>query len=373
MKVSCFLLLLFVSSNSFAQVPAYGSSKTTDIASWNLFWYGHPSYGSTNNSKQRAGVAEVIRNSRVDIWFFQEVVDSSDLTAVLNESGTFGHIYSNYWQDQKIGIAWNAANWFLVSDSQLFPQNPASFASGRLPLFAHLVSLDYADTLFLIGIHLKAHTGTDEKKRASYFNRRESAMLLNQWQVSHPAKKVIIAGDWNDDIDQSNYQDTLSPFSQVMDESGEYLFEKESYAGENSWYYGNSMIDHIWVNASIYASFKPNSQKILPLDWYLNAYPSEVSDNFPIFASFYPDKPVGLSTIEDGIGLYPNPSKGSAHLIGLVPGDLVVLFSTFGQRVSEYRPNAMNEVEFSGLQTGSYFVQVCRGEQVFYYRLVVNP
>lgn len=373
MKGTIVLLFLLVAKFALAQVPAYGSSKTIDMASWNLFWYGHPSYGSTNNAAQRAGVAEVIRNSRVDIWFFQEVVDSADLTQVLDESGSFGHVYSDYWQDQKMGIAWDASKWTLARDSQLFPQNSSSFASGRLPLFVQLIAQDYSDTLSLIGIHLKAHTGTEEKKLASYINRKESATLLNQWQKAYPYKKIVIAGDWNDDLDQSNYHDTLSPFEKVMDESGAFIFEKESFAGENSWYYGNSMIDHMWVTARMYASFKPNSQKILPLDWYLNAYPTEVSDHFPIFAAFYPNKPLGLAGIEGRILLYPNPSQGSARMQGLEPNDRVSLYNSRGQSMAKPTENTLNEVVFSGLHAGSYIIQVQRGEQVFYYRLVVNP
>ncbi len=365
--------VLFYFSFAIAQVPSYGSSKTIDIATWNLFWYGHPNYGSTNNATQRNGVGEVLRNTRVDIWFFQEIVDSSDLSQVLKESGNFGHIYSHYWQDQKMGIAWDTKQWVLLSDSQLYASNSTSFANGRLPLFAALVSINTQDTLFLVNLHLKAHTGTAEKKEEAYWNRRASAVLMNAWQQAHAGSKVLIAGDWNDDIDISNHKDTVSPFFDVMDLDGKFLFEKEAFAGEHSWYYGNSMIDHMWANPRMLASFKLNSQKILPLDWYLPNYPTQVSDHFPLFAAFEPSKSTGLSDVPHEILLYPNPCSGTALISGISATDIVKLVDAQGIQLNANAESLDGHVKISGLKAGYYFIQVSRGEQVFYYRLVVKP
>jgi|GEM_PF-2352715 len=373
MKIPALLVLFCFSLLSQAQVPSYGTSKTIDMASWNLYWYGHPSYGSKNNVKQRAGIGEVIRNSRIEIWFFQEIVDSADLSQVLDESGSYGHVYSNYWQDQKMGIAWEEGKWTLQSDSQLFKNNAASFANGRFPLFVELVAKDFRDTLLLVGIHLKAHTGTEKQKLDSYLNRRASVQLLNQWQGNHIGRKVLIAGDWNDDIDQSNYHDTISPFHQVMDESGSFLFEKESYAGQHSWYYGTSMIDHIWANSAMHAVFKPNSQKILPLDWYLDAYATEVSDHFPVFAAFIPSTTTGLIEGNVGIILYPNPCYGFAQLSGLLPDDALFIYTMQGEQVTGKFKVEGENAWISGLHSGFYLLRIRRGEQDFHYRLLVNP
>ena len=356
-----------------AQVPSFGAPDRIDLASWNLMWYGHPVYGSANKTAQRSSIGEVLRNARIDIWFFQEVCDTGDFSDLLMESGPFQHVYARYWQSQKTAWVWDSTQWTLLSDSMVLDDFSADFAGGRLPLLTVLKAKNTPDTLFLLGIHLKANTGTDTQKEEAWYNRKASSDHLLNWQEGFRDRRVIIAGDWNDGMDTSVFRDTLSPFLQLR-EAGLFLLEKQALAGEKSWYYGNTCIDHIWTNTRAAAMYRKASSQILPMEWYFTNYPTEVSDHFPVFAALNWSQGSGIPCEKKvPVFVYPNPSRGSFYMDGwdeLIPIHVVDML---GSSVSfEWKKEGDKSIIHIPKQ-GIYTLFIQSGGQVFVYRLVVNP
>lgn len=368
-----FLLCCWTAGSVSAQVPSFGSSKQIDLLTWNLCWYGDDENGPSNHALQRASIGEVVRNTRMDVFFFQEITDTADFTSLLKESGNFRHVYAQYWQDQKIGWAWDASVWTYLSDSVLFQQSPADFANGRLPLMVTLISKNSEDTLLLVGIHLKAHTGSNSQKLAAYKNRQASINHLKNWQNNHADRKVIIAGDWNDDIDKSIYNDSVSSILGLYDE-GTFLMEKQSLAGAGSWYYGNAMIDHVWVNDKMNAQNLPPSSQMLPLDWYFSDYPNTVSDHFPVYVAFSKQVklPNGLEAPKVHT-VWPNPSLGTFYLSEVSEQAELVLYDMRGENVPFSLEEEGSWKRISGLKAGVYSLLIQEHEQVSVYRLVVTP
>lgn len=373
MKKALLLLSLLSCFPGQAQVPSFGSMERIDLASWNLMWYGHAVYGSTNKARQRSSVGQVLRNAKIDIWCFQEVCDTGDFSDLLRESGPFHHIYASYWQDQKIAWVWDSTQWTLIHDTMLFKDSPQDFASGRLPVLVVLVAKNRADTLFLVGVHLKAHTGSDPQKQEAYFNRKVSGEHLNSWKDMFSDRRVIVAGDWNDDMDKSVFNDTVSPFA-ALKNAGTFLLEKQALAGEKTWYFGDACIDHIWVNQKTKEIYTKGSAQILLLDWYFGKYPEEVSDHFPVFASLEPTRSLGLPVdilLQPRIG--PNPSRGTFYLDISAPLPAFVVLDLQGKNVSFQQQGSGGRTEIHIHTEGIYFLFLKLEEQVFVYRLVVTP
>lgn len=356
-----------------AQVPSFGTAERIDLASWNLMWYGHAVYGSTDKPVQRNALAEVLRNAQIDIWFFQEICDTSDFSALLKESGPFQQVYSDYWQTQKTAWVWDTSQWTLLYSSVLFHDKAQDFASGRLPLLSVLKAKNSPDTLFLVGVHLKAHTGTAEQQVAAWNNRKASAGHLVNWLEGMRDRKVIIAGDWNDGIDKSIHNDTLSPFT-ALREAGYFILEKQVLAGERTWYYGTACIDHIWVNERAKEELLMETARILPLDWYFGHYPEQVSDHFPVFGAFKRSVTTGIPGEKPGRPLlFPNPSKGIFYIDGSKEASSIHLVDMLGKPVLFIQEREGDHLLIRITKQGIYSLFMQGGGQVFVYRLVVNP
>jgi hypothetical protein len=67
---------------ALATVPAKGTSTSLDFATWTLEWFGDPANGPTNDALQLANARDVIAGADMDIWAFQEIVDSADFSAL---------------------------------------------------------------------------------------------------------------------------------------------------------------------------------------------------------------------------------------------------------------------------------------------------
>lgn len=371
-RVLFFILFLLSIRNSEAQIPAFGQSRYCDLASWNLYWFGDAQYGPSDKKKQAGAIGEVLRNAKIDIWFFQEIVDTSSFSDQLSLNGNFGHVYARYWQSQKTAWVWNTAEWEYISDSMILDPYSADFANGRLPLYCGLRSKKTGDTLHLVGIHLKAHTGDDAAKHKAWKSRGRAVLHLQNWVSSFSDKQVVIAGDWNDDIDKSIYQDSLSPLLPLKEE-GTFLLESFSWAGAHSWYYGQEMIDHIWVNDRLSHFYKEKSAKLLPIDLYFADYPNTISDHFPVFASFsfQPNAVDDLKQME--FKLYPNPTNDWIRIEAGFEISRIEVFDIQGNIVNEVFPHQQKFDWKPLLPEGVYVLRVHGGEVPLIRRLVLSP
>lgn len=367
-----FCLLFFGYLNSSGQVPAVGSSKTMDIGSWNLMWFGHEQNGPADLLKQQEGVGEVLRSARMDVWAFEEVTDTALFTQLLSKNGSFGHVYSRYWQDQKMALAWDATKWSLLADTQLFAGYGADFASGRLPLMVSLFHALSKDTFHVVAVHLKAHTGTDIQKAQAWQNRKNSSGHLYDFQKQYAGKKLIILGDWNDDIDESLVADSVSPFL-AMKTAGTFLLEKQSLAGKHSWLFGNAMIDHLWANPAAMEHYKSGSADLYLLDLYIANYANDVSDHYPVYASFHFKNTTSVpGTWTQNLTMYPNPSKGSVRIEGLPEKFEWKCSDMQGKEIHPAFDVSAGSIAISGLESGIYVFTVCTPAEQQVLRLVVR-
>ncbi len=118
-----------------------------------------------------------------------------------------------------------------------------------------------------IVLHLKAFAD-----RSSYDIRVSAAALLKDYlDTQLPNERVIVLGDWNDDVDVSIAKDSTTgsylptPFQNFLDDTVDYTFVTRplSLAGQRSTVSNSQFIDHQLLSTELLASYVSNSTQLL--------------------------------------------------------------------------------------------------------------
>jgi hypothetical protein len=143
-------------------------------------------------------------------------------------------------------------------------------------------------TLTVIVLHMKAF-----EDRASYDRRqRASVALKNYLDSTLPSGRVLVLGDWNDDVDVSISNDTTgtplpSPYENFLAAPSAYTFITRplSLAGESSTVDFPDMIDHTLATDEARVDSVSGSVHVLHPDW-IPDYAGTTSDHYPVFSQF---------------------------------------------------------------------------------------
>ncbi|HYG16191.1 MAG TPA: endonuclease/exonuclease/phosphatase family protein [Bacteroidia bacterium] len=364
----CFLLY-FLTGYSFciSQIPKLGNDTLLDIATWNIEWLGNTGFGPTDESLQYNNVKTVLTQTDWDVIAFQEVSDHNTYLNLSDELAfKYGTFISTYTPVQKTGIYFKKSMFEMIApltQNILLPYSSNPFA-GRPPLQVALKTLggNKTDTLYFIVVHLKAHTGN---LQASYNMRKDAALNIKDYMEQDLAgKKVIVIGDWNDDVDASIYNNSETPFKSFVDAGYMFPTRKLSDEGKDSWAFGENMVDHIMTSKSLDSLYIPASAQIFDnASSYIPNFSNNTSDHFPVYAFFNWKKltvnpPVGPGVGEEeitgqDISIYPNPAYGIIN----IPVNLekLTIYSIAGKAVITL-DNPGNEINISGLENGMYYL-----------------
>jgi exonuclease III len=143
--------------------------------------------------------------------------------------------------------------------------------------------------LVAIVLHMKAETSPGT---ADYDRRKAAGMWLKQYvETQLPNSRVIILGDWNDDVDVSIVKDTNgnylpSPYQNFLDAPGEYTFLTRplSLAGVGSSVGRSNVIDHQLVTNELAADYVSGSATVLRPA--ITNYGTTTSDHYPVTSRF---------------------------------------------------------------------------------------
>ena len=262
-------------------IPSYNQWNEAEIMTWNI-----KNFPINNNTINY--VNEIILDVQPDIIAFQEINNETAFNTLANDIQSYEFISSG----SGLALAVRSDIINIISWTTLFPSSGYEFA-WRFPL---LVELNWvcginAMALHIINIHLKSGSSNED------FNRRyDSAEMLSDYVNDHPNKNFIILGDYNDEISDSENNNSLWP----MIENEQIIFATESianidyYASFPSW---PSFIDHIALSYNLYDEFINGNINTLRIDDYTgyNFYQNNISDHRPIILSF-PIEMVELNT-----------------------------------------------------------------------------
>lgn len=281
---------------SLAVVPAKGTAATLDVAGWNIEWFGSTGNGPSNETLQLQNARDVIAGADFDIWGVAEITGQaawnnleSQLTGytgfLAGESTvTNGPTYYGA-SEQKVGILYRSSIATLLGAKVILTAYDADFA-GRPPLEAKLrVTLNgVTEDVVVIVLHAKAFNDA-----SSWQKRRNASVALKSYlDATYPTQKVIVVGDWNDDVDTSITSGSPSPYQNFVDDAARYAFPTRalSLAGVSSTTGYSDMIDHHLNSNEMFATLVPGSAEVYRVDSYVASYDATTSDHFPVLSRY---------------------------------------------------------------------------------------
>lgn len=385
MKVSIFTLILFVAIGAKAQVAKVGNDTLTDIACWNAEWFGDLTNGPSNEALQFTNVKTVIERTDMDAWGLCEVSDNTVFTNLLTQLPAYDGVNSTFSATQKMAMIWKKSMFELVSYQNLADASSFDFASRRpLEVALKTKGANPIDTIYFYVLHLKANTGPSPDT-ASY-NRRKRAMdwLKTYIEQNRSQQKIVLLGDYNDDLDQSVIslagQPLPTPFTSFVNDTIRYFFPsmRLSLAGLSSYPTFNppNMIDHIGNNRLLSDSFyvRESSGVMSQLSSQINQYLSTTSDHYPVYARYdfkrRTQPTVGLNEAQKiSVSIFPNPAKQLVTIEVASPITKVQLTNMLGQTVLTSNQSQFN---ISLLKAGIYTVTIQTATGTAVERLVIE-
>jgi endonuclease/exonuclease/phosphatase family metal-dependent hydrolase len=346
-------------------------TATLDVATWNIEWFGDPSNGPSNTEQQFQNVKRVIEETQFDIYALQEISNPQMFQRLVNELQDYRGFISPTGLTQRLAYLFRTSTVDSVRSGVV--ATAANWAGGRSPLlFEFDINLGgQPRRIAAINLHAKAFsTEQDYNKRVA------DANILKQYTDSRRRDtKMIVLGDYNDDVTVSIWNGAVSPYQIFVDDPGyEIVTRALSIAGETS-FRDRSMIDHITISELLYEYHIDGAEMVLQTGFITN-YLGTTSDHFPVITRFFFGHDVGIDLDEPAIPAtisllpnYPNPFNPSTTLrFTLNANDTVTLdvYDITGRLVSrllgnQFMPAGEHELLFDGsnLSSGVY-VKVLR-------------
>lgn len=319
------------------------------IMTWNLEFFGATrekygsEYGPSDEDKQIANVATLLNAVHPDIAALQEVSDDAAFSDLLkripgyegrcSSRYSYSHDTSGDFPPQKLcfihktGVARVVREKILFkklydealgSQSNLLDSAPGGaagvFASGRLPYLLEVdVSLEGASRrITLVNVHGKSGTSADDHARRTF----DARLLKDSLDRYFPDRKLVIHGDFNDDLDVSIIPGRVSPYAQFVDDPGyaciTKLLSDQDWASTISY---DDMIDHQVVSAALAEIHVAGSSRIVNPFGLIARYSETTSDHLPVVSEFDLNQVV-TGVVEHGeISVFPNPARGTIHIV----------------------------------------------------------
>lgn len=278
-------------------VSSIGDSNKIEIVTWNI-----KRFPQTNYSDEY--VKSIIEGLRADIYVLQEIQSKSKFAAMMGEIDDYNYLLQPSNSSLNFALVYRSGVVSVLSSTELFKQDDKFFA-GRPPLLTKVEWQKNGITkdLTIINIHLKC-CGDDSIEIGNSddeeYRRVVAGQLLHNYvSDSLNDENVIIAGDWNDAIQEPVSTNTFQIF---IDDSTDFKFVDMDIAlgdaANWSWQGWSSSwpaihFDHILINNNLYDEFDNFSVvDVIKLEEYFNEgiseYDGNVSDHRPVYFKFIP-------------------------------------------------------------------------------------
>jgi len=266
---------------------AFGTDSTFDVITWNIENF------PKNNPETSNLLRTLIPNLKADCIAIQEVRYISDFVSLVNQLPGWGYYMSGIG-DTKTAIIYNTNNVQVDSSATIFTNMTNPFP--RPPL---LIRLRWqGEQIIMISLHLKAFGNNvieETNPNDEEVRRRYACQLLDQYIMENFSdSRVIVVGDWNDQIQEP---ESTNVFMSFLSKPDEYKFADMSIAmnltAQNCSYPGYfSHLDHILITNELFRAFSDagsyvrtiNVENFIAGGW--NSYDKYISDHRPVGARF---------------------------------------------------------------------------------------
>ncbi|MDP2174964.1 MAG: T9SS type A sorting domain-containing protein [Bacteroidota bacterium] len=378
------IIVIFYSIANFCYLsgqtlPKIGKDHTLEICNWNIEWFGKIGFGPKDKELQFNNIKNVINESDIDLFAFQEVANALVFDSLMKHLPNYNYCISNYSSELKIAFAYKKQIFKLVECKIIGNDSQAFFSTGRFPLEITLVpQFDIGiDTLFLINIHLKAHTGTTQEKQNAYQSRKRSCDWIRNYLLeNYKNKYFMVLGDWNDDIDESIYNAWPSPMSGlILNPDFHFLTQvfNQRKLGTTAKY--PDAIDHQLVSSALNIKWVYNQTDLIDLRNYLINYSTTTSDHFPVYSIFntytLKAKPIDINQSKINL-INPNPANNIIELNKEFEYSNLKVFDTFGRDLKGAFKIIENEVYVNNLPVGIYWMMGIANGEIFKVKFVIE-
>ncbi len=257
-KISLFLILATAACQRITDPPepgddslfagciVPGSASKLEIVTFNMETF--PKSGSLTTDM----AARLIRTINADVVVLQEITSEGAFLNLLKKlPGWSGQYYLINNSDWNLAYLFKGSEITYNSSSVklLFPDD--FYAFPRPPLEVKITHKPTGQTVYLIDLHLKCCSGSDNEDR-----RREAAEKLHSYVIQNRnSDAVVILGDYNDEI--SANPPASDPFYIFVSDPSNFRFADMPIAtGSQLWWsYPSwpSHIDHILVTNELFS------------------------------------------------------------------------------------------------------------------------
>jgi exonuclease III len=262
-------------------VQPQGREETLELATWNLEYF--PQTSSTVEE-----VAKIIDALDIDLYAIQEINDTTAFLDLLNRLPEYDGLYSWDWYSWgylKTGIIYKRSIISVGQPRLIFQDDWYAFT--RPPLEIPVVAQNAGNRFdfVLIVLHLKAGSETDDFLRRQQANEKMKT-YLDEMTSGGGEKDYIVAGDWNDELDDPPVENAFAAF---LDDPNDYRFLTSDLIGrydDASYPRYGSLIDHILITSDVLSEYDGGYVKTLRLEEEVEGYSVEISDHRPVMAVF---------------------------------------------------------------------------------------
>lgn len=280
-------------------IPAKGTTTTLDIGNWNIEWFGDTSNGPSNETLQQSNVRDVISGADLDIWGLEEVVSVTAFNNLKSQLPGYAGFLANdpsvlngaaYYSDfsnteQKVGILYKTSVASVLGAKVILTANDYDFA-GRPPLEVKLrVSLNSrTEDIVVIIFHAKAGSDTTSWQRRT----NASAALKSYLDTTYPTTKVVVIGDYNDDLDTSITVGKASPYANFVNAPASYTLPTKALSDariSTTTGYPDA-VDHQMLTNEMAPQYVAGSAEAYRVDQYISGYGTTTTDHFPVLSRY---------------------------------------------------------------------------------------
>ncbi|UJH91352.1 DUF5689 domain-containing protein [Antarcticibacterium sp. 1MA-6-2] len=290
---------------------------TFDAVTWNIEWFGDaenaPSARNENSDEiQKEAVKAVLLKLDADVIAVNEISDEVLFGQMVSEMEGYDYILSDATSypdspgGQKVGFIYNSETVSVTSTRAMFtsvhpfydgdgsllqdyPESPDRFyASGRLPFLmeAEVTIGGVTQEMKFIALHARANGSNGAQGRYD-MRKYDVEVLKDSLDTYYPHDKVMILGDYNDDVDftVANVTTTVSTYASFVQDAEDYFIPTATLneQGFRSYVVGdyNDMIDHIMLTNELENNYITGSARV-HYELYNGDYTFTTSDHLPV-------------------------------------------------------------------------------------------
>lgn len=298
-------------------------SKTFDVTAFNLEFFGTDirgtdgsEFGPTDDALQVSNAITVFQTIQSDIFSVEEVSDDNAMNQLVAGLPGYAKVMADRWSysfnppdpnfpPQKIGFVYNTSTVNVINSRVMFakmyddiragsvtlPSYPGAgsssfWSSGRLPFMitADVTINEKVVRVKMISLHSKSGSAQEDYNRRKY----DVQVLYDSLMAHYPDDKIIILGDFNDNVIGSINVGSESTYKVFVDDQTNFkaLTYDLSQNGGYTFPSSSSFLDHIIISNELFEDYVPNSILIDDPRTYISNYSNTTSDHLPVSARF---------------------------------------------------------------------------------------